>query len=216
MASEPRAARQAKSICHRWPPRLKLLLTAGVILAGLCVPAENWPLLGVLIVLVFVGQSLARIPLSLIAGRLAVFLPAVLMLSFSFPLAAGFREGWDLMVLVFLRSTLAFLSVLWLVNVLPFDQLLVKLRRSWVPDILIAMLAFMHRYLFLLWGELERMRGARRARNFAAGGVWLRWKTSAQMIGMLLIRGMSRGERVHGAMLARGWDGRVRTLDSSE
>jgi cobalt/nickel transport system permease protein len=117
------------------------------------------------------------------------------------------------MAAILFRSTVAFLAVLWLVNVMPFDQLLVTLRRLWVPAILVAMLAFMYRYAFVLWDELDKMRTARRARTLGRAGIGFRWKTSAQLIGMLLIRAMDRAERVHGAMRARGWDGRVRTLD---
>jgi cobalt/nickel transport system permease protein len=119
------------------------------------------------------------------------------------------------MTAIVFRSLLAFLALIWLVNVMPFDQLLFTLRRLWVPEILIAMLAFMYRYVFVLWDELDRMRVARRARTFGDGALWLRWKASAQLIGMLLIRAMERAERVHGAMCARGWDGRVRFFDQS-
>ncbi|MGH7128922.1 MAG: energy-coupling factor transporter transmembrane component T family protein, partial [Planctomycetaceae bacterium] len=135
------------------------------------------------------------------------------MLSFSVPLAEGLRGGWEIMAAILLRSTLSFLAVLWLVNVTPFDELLRTLRRLWVPAVLVAMLAFMHRYVFVLWDEQDRMRRARAARTFRAGSLWSRWTTAATQIGMLLLRSMQRAERVHKAMLARGWDGRVRTLD---
>jgi cobalt/nickel transport system permease protein len=82
-----------------------------------------------------------------------------------------------------------------------------------VPTILLAILAFMYRFLFVLWSELDTMRAARRARSFDRAGVVFRWRNAAQMIGMLLIRSLSRSERVYGAMCARGWDGTVRTLD---
>jgi cobalt/nickel transport system permease protein len=103
---------------------------------------------------------------------------------------------------------------LWLINVMPFDQLLVTLRKLRVPAILVATLAFMYRYVYVLWDELDRMRTARRARSFGSGSLLMRWKTSAQLIGMLLVRSMARAERVHGAMCARGWNGQVRTLES--
>jgi cobalt/nickel transport system permease protein len=164
---------------------------------------------------VFVGHTFARVPLSYLGKRLAWYLPMVLLLSISLPLAQGFQSGWDIMTAIVFRSLLAFLALIWLVNVMPFDQLLFTLRRLWVPEILIAMLAFMYRYVFVLWDELDRMRVARRARSFGDSGVWIRWKTSAQLIGMLLIRAMERAERVHGAMCARGWDGRVRFLDDA-
>jgi cobalt/nickel transport system permease protein len=204
---------RARSLCHRLPSGWKLLLTLAVIVAGVSLPPERWPVHGVLAAVVFMGLSVARVPLAYIGRRLAVFLPMLLLLSLSLPLSQGFATGWELMFAILLRSTLAFLAALWLVNVMPFDQLLVTLRRCWVPELLIAMLAFMYRYLFVLWDELDKMRNARRARTFGSAGRLLRWKTDAQLIGMLLIRAMTRAERVHGSMCARGWTGRVRFLD---
>lgn len=210
------AAAESPPIADRgWSDRLKLVLTAAAVVAGALIPPEFWPAHGVLIVLVFVGQTLAGIPLRYLLRRLALFLPVVLLLSISFPLAQGFQQGWGIATAILLRTTLAFMAALWLVNVLPFDRMLITMRRLWVPELLIAMLAFMHRYVFVLWDELDRMRTARRARSFGPVGWRSRWRTSAQLIGMLLIRALGRAERVHGAMCARGWDGRLRTLDDS-
>jgi len=204
---------RSKSICHRLGPRIKVLLAFLTVLAGVSVPVEYWPLQGVLATWVFIGHSFARIPLSYVFKRLAVFLPIVFFVSFSFPLSQGFANGWEMMATVFFRSSLAFVTTLWLVNVMPFDQLLVTLRKLHVPAVLVAMLAFMYRYLFLLWDELDKMRVARRARSFGGESLRFRWRMLIQLMGMLLVRAMERGERVHGAMCARGWDGHVRRLD---
>jgi cobalt/nickel transport system permease protein len=199
------------SVCHRLPPRVKLALALAVIAAGLSIPIRYWPAHGVLLCLIFAGQSLAGIPLEYLARRLAVFLPMVGLLSISLPAAHGFSAGWEIMAAILVRSTLSFLALLWLVNVMPFDELLVTLRGVWVPEVFLAMLAFMYRYVFVLWDELDRMRTARRARTFGTtGGFRFRWRTSAQLLGMLLVRALERAERVHGAMCARGWDGHVR------
>ncbi len=204
---------RSRSVCHRLPPKVKLLLTLAVIAVGVSIPVELWPLQGVLACVVFAGHSLAGIPIMYAVRRLAIFLPMVLMLSLSIPLSQGFTAGWEIMVAIMFRSTLSFVASLWLVNVMPFDQLLVTLRRLWFPETLISILAFMYRYIFVIWDELDKMRVARRARTLGNGGMWFRWKTSAHLIGMLLIRSMQRAERVHGAMCARGWDGHVRTLE---
>jgi len=206
---------RAASMCHRWPPKLKLLLTLAVVFTVISVPIRFWPLHGVFLSVVFIGHSLARIPLVYVARRLAVFLPMLIMLSFSVPISQGFQAGWELAASILVRGTTAFLCGLWLVNVMPFDQLLSTLRRLGIPAILVSMLAFMYRYFFVLWDELDKMRTARRARTFCHQTFWQRWKGSAQLIGMLLIRAMQRAERVHGAMCARGWDGHVRFLDDA-
>jgi cobalt/nickel transport system permease protein len=68
-------------------------------------------------------------------------------------------------------------------------------------------MSFLYRYSFVLLDELDKMRTARQARSFGAADWHSRWKTNAQLMGQLLIRAMNRGERVHGAMCARGWSG---------
>jgi cobalt/nickel transport system permease protein len=39
------------------------------------------------------------------------------------------------------------------------------------------------------------------------------WASLSGLLGHLLVRAMERGDRVHSAMLARGWDGTLRRLD---
>ena len=203
---------RSRSLCHRLPAPMKLLLTVGVVTSGLCVPVQFWPVHGVLATIVFAGHTLARIPMNYLARRVALFLPVVILLSISVPLSQGFAAGWTIMAAILFRSSLSFLAVLWLVNVMPFEQLLVTLRGFRVPAVFVAMLAFMYRYSFVVWDELDKMRTARRARTFQSG-IRFRWRESMHLIGMLLVRSMGRAERVHGAMCSRGWDGRVRFLE---
>ncbi len=204
-----------QTICHRLSPLTKLLLTLVVIITTTVIPITNWPLMGVLACLIFIGHSIAHIPMNYLLRRLGIFIPIVFMLSISLPVSQGFARGWEMMATVFVRSTLAFTAGLWLINVMPFDQLLQALRRIYVPTVVVAMLAFMYRYVFVLWDELARMRTARNARNFEQVSLFQKWKYLAQMIGLLLIRSMDRAERVYKSMLARGWDGHVRTLTAS-
>jgi len=110
------------------------------------------------------------------------------------------------------RESLAFLGTILLLQVTSFPALLVGLRRLGVPATLVATLHFMYRYLFVLTDELDRMVQARRARSFRRPG-GLGWLSLVSLIGVLFLRTFERGERVHAAMLARGWDGTLRTLD---
>jgi cobalt/nickel transport system permease protein len=202
-----------RSPAHRLPPLARLALTLAVILIGVLTPPERWPLHGVLIALTFAGQSLAGIPLAYLGRRLAVFLPVLAVFALSLPISQGLSAGWDVAAGVMLRGTVSFMAVLWLAGVMSFPVLIETLRRLRLPEVLLTTLAFTHRYLFVLWDELETMRQARRARDFGRQPLGGRWRTSAQLIGMLLVRAMSRAERVHWAMCARGWDGRIRRLD---
>jgi cobalt/nickel transport system permease protein len=191
----------------------KLGLAASAIAAGMAIPPEHWPAHGALLCVLFAAMSLACMPFRFVARRLGGFLAVAIFFAISVPLSQGFRGGWVIFAGILFRATESFLAGLWLVNVIPFDQLLATLSRCGVPNVLIAILAFMYRFLFVLWDELERMRIARQARTFQRGGFLFRWQTGTHLIGMLLIRALSRSERVYGAMCARGWDGRLRSLD---
>ena len=201
------------SVCHRLPPVIKLLLALSVIVAGVAIPVTYWPAYGVLGCLVFAGHSIAGVPFGYLVRRVLLFLPFIGAMAVSLPLSQGFDRGWDLMLTILFRGTLAFLVSLWLVNVMPFEQLLVTLRRLKVPAVIVAILAFMYRYVFVVWDELDSLRLAWRTRSFGRSSLWFRWKTLAGLLGMLLIRSLNRAERIHGAMQARGWDGEVRWLE---
>lgn len=182
----------------------RLLVTLCLVILAVTLPLELWPATACLAIVVFIGHTLARIPLRDSLRRLALFLPVVCMLSLSIPALEGFERGFDLAVLILIRSTISFMAVLWLIRVLPIPELLSTLRGLNVPTVVVSSLSFMYRYSFLLWHELERMRLARRTRSFGRRSIWREWTISAQLVGMLLLRAFDRAERVHLAMLARG------------
>ena len=121
---------------------------------------------------------------------------------------------WAVWGAVLAKNSLAFVAVLILAATTPTRRLLSGLGRLGVPAVLVSTLHFMIRYLHVLGDELGRMALARRSRTFRRSGR-LDWGLLTGLIGMLLIRSFERGERVHAAMLARGWDGTIRTLDGS-
>ncbi|HEV7999632.1 MAG TPA: energy-coupling factor transporter transmembrane component T [Planctomycetaceae bacterium] len=212
--NEPLArVRPIRSLCHRLPPTVALLLSVAAIAVGMWLPPAHLPSHGALVCLLLAALSLAGVPSGVVARRLAIFLAFALLFAISVPLSQGFRGGWEIAEGILFRGVESFLAGLWLMSVVPFDRLLATLRRLHVPAILLAILAFMYRFLFVLWNELDTMREARRARTFNRAGLVFRWRNAAQMIGMLLIRSLGRSERVYGAMCARGWDGTLRTLD---
>ena len=80
-----------------------------------------------------------------------------------------------------------------------------------VPALFTSIAMFMIRYLELIVDELGRMRVAMASRGFEP-----RWLPQARPIansaGALFVRSYERGERVHSAMLARGFTGTMPTL----
>ncbi len=144
------------------------------------------------------------------AGRIALkpFLCRVLWLS---PFVAGTAlasawhgttgPGWQT---VALRGGLSLLTVLVFAAVTPFGALPGVLRRIGVPALLVTTMALMHRYLFVLVDETDRMRRARACRTLAKKQ-GLGWLLSAEVIGRLFVRASERAERIYLAMCARGW-----------
>jgi cobalt/nickel transport system permease protein len=97
--------------------------------------------------------------------------------------------------------------------------MLTVLRRLRVPPLLVTTLALMHRYLFVLVEESERMRRARASRTFRhsghpgpskRSGLWgpgrrIHWHVLGSVVGQLFLRASERAERIYDAMCARGW-----------
>lgn len=89
-------------------------------------------------------------------------------------------------------------------------RLLRGLERLRVPGALTQIATFMVRYLEVVAGELGRQRRAMTARGYDPR--WLgQVRPLASSAGALFVRSFERGERVHAAMLARGYDGTMPT-----
>jgi cobalt/nickel transport system permease protein len=73
-----------------------------------------------------------------------------------------------------------------------------------VPGLLITTMALMHRYLFVLTSEAERMARARASRTFVRDRR-ARWHGLSTVVGRLFVRASERAERIYDAMCARGW-----------
>jgi cobalt/nickel transport system permease protein len=196
---------RAPTVFHGWPARLKILLVLIVIGVSLLIEAEAWPAYGCLLAVLFAAHALAGIPVRYAARRLGLILPFVALMALAAPASHGFARGWDLAAAIIARSTLALAAGLWLVSTTPFEELTRGMCGLGMPRGFATMLAFMYRYAAVLFDELARMRTAQRARTLARRGFWRVWKDSGQLLGVLVVRSMCRAERIHAAMLARGW-----------
>ena len=200
---------------QRLDARWKLIATVGYVVLVVATPVGWWGLLAAEGLALAFLIGLSGVPPRTLAARWVGFLVLFGFLTVMVSPARPERatHGLAAVALTLLaKDTLAFLATLLLVQVTPFRTLLTALRRLGTPAALVATLQFMYRYLFVLTEELDRMVTARRARTFRRSGR-LDWGLLTGLIGVLFLRAFERGERVHSAMLARGWDGTVRTLD---
>lgn len=212
---EPRHATSLPGWLERLDARFKLVFALGFVLLVVATPFGAWRLLGSLGLLLALLAGLAGTSVQNLFYRWASFTLVVgfLALMVAPGLPARAEHGLLAVVLTLLaKNSLAFLMMLVIGSVTPWREVLRAMRRLGVPSVLVATLQFMERYLHVLLGELERMMRARRARSCRPIGI-LSWRSLAGLVGSLLLRSLNRSERVHWAMLARGWDGTIRTLD---
>jgi cobalt/nickel transport system permease protein len=116
----------------------------------------------------------------------------------------GLLSGWALLA----KGTLGVLASLTLAATTEPRDLLAGLGRLRMPQQLVQIMGFMNRYLDVITEEMGRMWVARQSRGFSARNP-RHWPVIARSAGALFIRSYERGERVHLAMLSRGYTGRI-------
>ena len=215
------------SFIHRLDPRTKLVASLAFILAVVLTPASNWRIFAIYFSMIVVMLVLSQLPPLYVLKRSLVIFPFVLLIAIFIPFfkegqVAGSYNVWlwqisitysGLLILanVMVKSWLCILALILLSSTTRLDDLLKALRQLGIPQVMILILSFMYRYIFVLVDEVMRIQQARDSRNF--GGSWLHHiKTIGHMVGTIFIRSYERGERIYAAMLARGFNGQVSTL----
>lgn len=116
--------------------------------------------------------------------------------------------GWLSFTSIMLRFTLTVSAALILIATTSFTGVCLALERLGAPRIFVLQLLFLYRYLFVLIDEGARLNRALTLRSFNGRGRNL--KVLGSLLGQLLLRTLDRAQRIHMAMLCRGFDGEVR------
>lgn len=186
---------------HRWPAGTKLGVALASVLLVVLLPRDAYLAYGVIGVAIVGAALWSRVSSSQLLLRLALVEPFALGIATLALLRPG---GTELFLSMVIKSTLCLACMILLTATTRFTDLLQVLWRLHVPALLVTTLALMHRYLFVLFDEMERMQRARRSRTFVAGKASA-WRSSAQVAALLFVRASERAERVYLAMCARGW-----------
>jgi cobalt/nickel transport system permease protein len=121
------------------------------------------------------------------------------------------RPGLVAGLALLIKATLGVLASLTLAATTEPQALLAGLDRLRLPRQLVQIMAFMVRYLDVVTAEMRRMKIARESRGFSARDP-RHWPVLARSAAALFIRSYERGERVHLAMLSRGYTGKMPRL----
>ena len=206
---------------HRWDPRYKLIGLMALIFAFSYVrDLRTLPL-----TLVAAGLLLAtsRLPVSFWLRRLrapGVFIfVSALLLSFTSgatvfarlgPLALR-REGCTQAVLIVIKFIAILTTSLVLFGTAPYLTTIKAMRTLGLPSILSDMTLFAYRYIHVVGEDFETMDTAMGLRGFRHNRLGRRALAAlSSLAGSLLVRSYERSERVHKAMILRGYGQRYR------
>jgi len=117
--------------------------------------------------------------------------------------------GWISCASIVVRSILTVGAALILVGLTGFTGICRALEQLGMPQVFAVQLLFLYRYIFVLTEEGGRASRARELRSFGKKGLGL--TSYASLISHLLLRTWERAERIHMAMLARGFTGEFHT-----
>ena len=166
-----------------------------------------------------VRRSIVAIPFLLAAAPLPFIIPGPVLISFPALNLTITEPGTIHFVSILIRTFIAVQAGILLTATTPFHGLIWAMCSLRIPRPLVAVIAFMYRYIFVLADEVLRLMRARAARSPEIPGkgkpslIW-RGRVTGSMVGSLFLRSLDRSERVYGAMASRGYDGEMRTFST--
>ena len=206
------------SVVHRFPAHLKILTLLAFVLIAVATPPRFYPAYAVYLLIVIAVILTARVPLGYIAKRMVIEVPFIVFAVLLPFVATGPRvEVLGLSVseaglvaagTLLAKGTLGVMAALTLAATTEPSEVLVGLQKLRMPDLIVQIMSFMIRYLDVVTADLGRMLVSMRSRGVDPRSP-RHWPALARSLGALFIRSYERGERVHLAMLSRGYDGKM-------
>lgn len=206
------------SAVHRLAAHLKVVGLVGFMLVVVATPGDWYGAFAVYLAVLVVVIGISQVPPSHIAKRMVVETPFVVF-ALLMPFiaqgprtevlgvavsASGLMAAWTLLV----KATLGVIAGLTLAATTEPQDLLRGLTRLRLPETMVQIMGFMIRYLDVVGDDMRRQQVALMSRGFTARNP-RHWPALAKSAGALFIRSYERGERVHLAMLSRGYTGRL-------
>lgn len=207
---------------HRLAPEAKIVAAFGIVVSIAITPRQAVWAFGFYAILVAGSIIVSRLSPGFVALRLMAIAPFVLFALFIPFIATGETtviggvsvsvDGLWGMWNVLAKATLGASVSIVLTATTEVPEIIRGLSVLRIPALFISIATFMVRYLELIVDELGRMRVAMSSRGYDP-----RWISQARPIassaGALFVRSYERGERVHAAMVSRGFEGAMPVLN---
>jgi len=220
-----------RSKVHSVDARVKVTITLAWLVCINLLPGSAWLIFFVHQAAIIPILLISRISPSFVAKRVLVALPftiTALPLIFTgtdphLPVLNYFGtqllyspEGAFRFFGILLKSGLSIQVAVILAATTRFPDILFALRELKFPSLLVTIIGFMWRYLFLIREEANQLMRARSSRTsviansrYGGGTVFWRAGVAGGMAANLLLRSLERSDRVFQAMVSRGYNGEL-------
>ncbi|MSN24656.1 MAG: cobalt ECF transporter T component CbiQ [Geobacter sp.] len=203
------------SSVHRLDARAKVLVSLVFILCVVSYGRYELAVLFPFFIFPIVMISMAGLPPLFILKKILLLCPFVLAVGIFNPVfdrqillhlgPLGISGGWVSFASILTRSILTVGTGFILVGVTGFTAVCQALEKLGMPRVFAVQLLFLYRYIFVLTEESGRASRARELRSCGKKGLGIH--SFSSLVGHLLLRTWQRAERIHMAMLARGFTG---------
>ena len=207
------------TVIHRLDPRAKVMATLAFIVS--VISFGKYELTGIAPFFIFpvAMAALGNLPPGYIVKKIVLLCPFILMVGLFNPFfdrevlihlgPFGVTGGMVSFASIVMKAVLTVGAAIVLICVTGFPDICRALECFGMPRAFVVQLLFLYRYIFVLTDEGVRVSRARQLRSFDGKGSGM--KTCGSMLGHLLLRTWLRAERIHMAMLSRGFTGEFHT-----
>jgi len=215
---------QLRSPLHSWDARWKLIAIAPLIFVGAAVkhPPGLLCAAAVSAAMVIISRLPIRYVLKILKGPFyfIIIMTPVLMLTsggerlVSWGVISVYRSGLYLAARLAIKALSIMLLFTCLFATARLQESMKAMAFFKLPPILLSLLFFTYRYIFLYFEELGKLLTAARLRGYTLLRGFKGLKSTVSILATLLIRSYEQSERVYAAMTLRGYTGAFPTLCS--
>lgn len=182
---------------HRRNGACKLAALLVVLVGVATCPVRDWTFSAITVLVLLACMPLAALPVRGVLARAAVVLVFAIPFAILLSIAGDMLRAGSLLI----RTYSSAIAIVLYAGVTPVPETLSALRTFGIPAVLVEVIQFVYRYLFVIGEQAHSMKVAATSRGA------LRMHASAGAVAVLFARSYQRAEAVHRSMLSRGYAG---------
>ncbi len=210
---------QGDSLLHRRDPRVKII--AAFLFTLVVAISTHFQVAVSALVLAIILFFLGRLPIADVARRLLIVNSFTLFLWLTLPLTYGgenvtswgplnfSHDGIQLALLITIKTNAIIIGLIALLSTSTVASIGHCLEKLGISERLCFLLLFSYRFIFVIYQEYLRLLRSAKMRNFSPGTNLHTYRTYGYLFGMTLVKSWNRSQRVHQAMILRGFRGKL-------